>query len=120
LLADWHVTARDGQPAGPSQLSIEAELSSGRAEKLTVWALSSFGDEEKETDGPLQTTPDGRVLFRVRDTRLRPDRVLALRVSVQMPSAEKITRRITPILEFSASGHLHAVYPDDLTLSAKP
>jgi hypothetical protein len=120
LLADWRVIGRDGQAAGPSQLTIEAELSNGRTEKLTVWALSSFGDEEKETDGPLQTTPDGRVLFRVRDTRMRPDRVVALRVAVQTPSAEKFTRRVTPLLEFSASGHLHAIYPDDLTLSSKP
>jgi hypothetical protein len=120
LLADWRVIGRDGQGAGPSSVTIEAELNNGRIEKLTVWALSSLGDEEKETDGPLVTTPDGRILFRVRDTRMRPDRVVALRISARLPGGEEIRRRITPVLEFSAGGHLHAIYPDDLTLSSKP
>jgi hypothetical protein len=120
LLADWRVIGHDGQGAGPSQLTMEAELNNGRTENLTVWALSSLGDDEKETAGPLVTTPDGRILFRVRDNRMRPDRVVALRISVRLPGGETVTRRITPVLEFSASGHLHAIYPDDLTLSAKP
>jgi hypothetical protein len=118
LLADWSVTDRAGSGVGPSQLTIEAELTGGRTEKLSVWALNAFGDEEKETEGPLLTTADGRVLFRVRESRLRPDRVTALQVSVKAPpgwfSSE---RRITPVLEFSASGHLHAIYPDELKLS---
>ncbi len=121
LLADWRVTGRDGQGVGPSQLRIEAELTGGQTEKLSIWVLSGLGDEEKETAGPLVTTPDGRVLFRVRESRLRPDRVTALRVSVIGPNGgsggDNVSRRITPVLEFSASGHLHAVYPDNLTVS---
>jgi hypothetical protein len=117
LLADWRVTDRDGHGTGPSQVMLEVELTSGRTEKLSVWALSSDGDQEKETAGPLLTSPDGRVLFRVRDSRLRPDQVVALVVSVKGPGGETMSRRIAPVLEFSASGHLHAIYPDDLTLS---
>jgi hypothetical protein len=117
LLADWRVTDRDGHGTGPSQVMLAAELTSGRIEKLSVWALSSLGDEEKETAAPLLTTPDGRILFRIPDSRLRPDRVVALVVSVKGPGGETVNRRMAPLLEFSASGHLHAVYPDDLAIS---
>ncbi|GEM_PF-4142192 len=118
LLADWRVTSPDGQGAA-AQVTIQAELTNGRTENVTVWVLSAFGDEEKETAPPLATTPDGRVLFRVHDNRLRPDRVVALRVSAQA-GARRIEQRLAPILEFSASGHLHAIYPDSLILKLNP
>jgi hypothetical protein len=117
LLGDWRITSRDGKSVGPAQVVLEAELvGASKTEKLSVWMLVGSGDEEKETDGALVTTPDGRILFRVRESRLQPDRVAALRVSVQAPGWEGISRRITPVLEFSANGHLHAIYPDDLTI----
>jgi len=117
LLADWRVLDGTGKAVGAAKLTIEAELNSGRLEKLPAWALVGVGDEEKETEGPLETTPDGRSLFRIREARLRPDRIVALRVSVNARGFPALTKRITPAFEFSASGHFHAIYPDDLTMT---
>ena len=112
LLADWRVVDKAKNGAGPAKVALEAELSNGRTEKLNVWALSGLGDEEKETDGGFDTTPDGRVLFRVRESRFRPDRVVALRVKVEVAGHAPLEQRLLPVLEFSSSGHFHAVYPE--------
>jgi hypothetical protein len=112
LLADWRVVDKARHGVGPVKVALEAELSNGRTEKLSVWALSGFGDEEKETDGAFDTTPDGRVLFRVRESRFRPDRVVALRVKVEAAGRAPFELRLPPVLEFSSSGHFHAVYPE--------
>jgi len=116
LLADWRVVEKNADKTkhgvGPVKVALEAELSNGRTEKLSVWALSGNGDEEKETDGAFETTPDGRVLFRVRESRFRPDRVVALHVKVEAPGHAPFEQRLLPVLEFSASGHFHAIYPE--------
>jgi hypothetical protein len=112
LLADWRVVDKAKRGVGPVRVALEAELSNGRTEKLSVWALSGLGDEEKETNGGFDTTPDGRVLFRVRESRFRPDRVVALRVKVEAAGHAPVEQRLLPVLEFSASGHFHAIYPE--------
>lgn len=112
LLADWRVVDQAKHGVGPVKVALEAELSNGRTEKLSVWALSGNGDEEKETDGAFDTTPDGRVLFRVRESRFRPDRVVALHVKVEAAGHAPLERRLPPVLEFSSSGHFHAIYPE--------
>jgi hypothetical protein len=112
LLADWRVVDKNKRGVGPSRVALEAELSNGRSEKLTLWALSGIGDEEKETNAPFETTPDGRVLFRVRESHLRSDRVTAMRVRVEAPGHPPLILRIQPVLEFAETGHFHAVYPE--------
>ncbi len=112
LLADWRVLDKTKHGIGSAKVSLEAELTNGRTEKLTTWVLSSLGDEEKETDSAFETTPDGRALFRVRESRFRVDRVMALRVKVEAPGHAPFNLRLTPVLEFSSNGHFHAVYPD--------
>jgi hypothetical protein len=112
LLADWTVTDKAKRGIAAAKVSLDAELTNGRTEKLTVWVLAGLGDEEKETEGAFQTTPDGRAIFRVRESRLRLDRVMALIARVEAPGHAAVTARITPVLEFSSSGHFHAVYPE--------
>lgn len=114
LLADWRVVDAAGRSPGTVKVDLEAELNNGKTEKLTVWALSGSGDDEKESEGLVETTPDGRVLFRAREAAFRPDRIVALRVTVG-----STTKRLTPVLEFSAGGHFHAIYPDELTITLK-
>jgi hypothetical protein len=112
LLADWRVVDKAKRGVGPVKIALEAELVNGRTEKLSVWALSGQGDEEKETDGWFETTPDGRVLFRVRESHFRPDRVVALHIKLAAAGHAQFDQRLAPVLEFSSSGHFHAIYPE--------
>lgn len=113
LLADWHVVDSAKKGIGPVKVTLEAELTNGRTEKLSLWALSGLGDEEKPAEGMFQTdTPDGRVQFRVREARLNAERVAALRVKVEVAGHPAVERRVVPVLEFSSSGHFHSIYPE--------
>lgn len=111
LLAEWRVVDESGKGVGPARVALEAELPNGEREKLRVWIPA--GDEEKEVSGLLETTPDGRFVFRARESRLLADRVVALRVTVEMKGYASTVRRLRPTLEFSPSGHFFARYPEE-------
>ena len=111
LVAEWRVKAETGKGLGPARVTLEGIPARGAPQRLTVWVPA--GEEEKEVQGALETAPDGRFVFRVRESRIRPDRVVALVVKVEMEGYAPATQRLTPTLEFSESGHLFARYPED-------
>jgi hypothetical protein len=110
LLADWRVVNEKGEGVGGARVILEAEPGQGAPERLTLWVI--VGEQEKESTA-AETTPDGRFLFRVRESRLIPDRIAALRVTVEAKGFQTAHLRFTPVLEFSPSGHLFAKYPEE-------
>jgi len=111
LLADWHVVNESGQTVGGARVTLQVQPASGPAESLKVWAM--VADEEKEIAGVLETTPDGRFPFRVRESRLDVDRIVAIQVSVETQGYQPLHLRLNPVLRFSPSGHLYAKYPEE-------
>ena len=111
LLAEWRVVDEAGKGLGPSFVRLEAAPARGAPQKLTAWVPA--GDDEKEVEGDLETAPDGRFVFRVRESLIRPDRVVALVVKVEKDGYSPATLRLVPALEFSESGHLFARYPEE-------
>lgn len=110
LLADWQVIDESGKPVGDARLVLEAEPGKGNPEPVVLWVTA--GEQEKESDA-AETTPDGRCLFRVRESRINPDRIVALRVNVEAKGYRPAHLRYVPVLEFSPSGHLYAKYPEE-------
>ncbi len=121
LVAEWRVKDEAGKGLGPARVTLEAVPARGAPQKLTVWVPAD--EDEKEVEGQMETAPDGRFVFRARESLIRPDRVVALVVKVEMQGYAPATRRLTPALEFSESGRLFARYPEEgveITLSKKP
>ena len=111
LTAEWRVVNEAGQGVGPARVTLEAESARGARERLVAWVPDE--EKEREVPGVLETTPDGRFVFRVRESRLLADNVVALRVSVEMKGYAPATLRITPVLEFSSAGHFFPRYPEE-------
>ena len=115
LFADWRVVAQSGDDSGkgvgPASVILEVEPARGAPQKLNAWVITDDG--EKEISGSMDTNPDGRFVFRARESRLRPEDVIALRVTVSRPGFQPATMRIVPVLEFSEAGHFYARYPDE-------
>jgi hypothetical protein len=111
LLADWRVVNELGQPVGDARVTLQAQPARGAAETLNVWAM--IGDEEKELEGALTTTPDGRFPFRVRESRVAPNRIVAILVRVEAKGYQPLEMRLTPVLRFSPAGRLYPKYPEE-------
>lgn len=110
-LGEWRVVDQQGRPVGPAKVTFEALQRDGRRATFPVYMLVS--DEEKEINGPMDTDPAGRFLFRIRETHVAPDRVVALIVTAEMPGYVPRSERVYPALQFSETGHLYANYPEE-------
>lgn len=111
LVAEWRVVDDAGKGAGPARVILEAVPARGAPQRLSAWI--PVDEEEKHVEGGLTTDPEGRFVFRVNAARIRPDRTVALVVKVEMEGYPPATVRLTPVLEFSRSGHLFARYPEE-------
>ncbi len=110
LFADWRVTDEAGKGV-KARVTLEVEPARGSPQKLVAWVITDDG--EREITGTLDTTPDGRFVFRARESRLRPDDVIAIQVTANAPGYAPATARLAPVLEFSDTGHFYARYPDE-------
>ncbi len=111
LLADWRVVNESGQTVGGARVTVQVQPARGPAESLNLWTM--VGDEEKEVAGVLETTPDGRFPFRVRESRLSLERIVALQVTVEAKGYQPLQLRLNPVLRFSPTGHLFPQYPEE-------
>jgi len=111
LLADWRVKDESGQTVGGARVTLQAIPVQGSAEPLPVWTM--VGDEEKEVAGVVETTPDGRFPFRIRESRLTLDRIVAIQVSIGAKGYQPFQLRIEPVMRFSSSGHFYPQYPEE-------
>jgi len=121
VLGEWRVVDERGRGVGPARVTLEALQRDGRRTRFPVYLLGA--DEEKETDGQLETAPDGRFVFRIREGHLLLEKVVAVVVAAEMPGFEKNSMRVFPALQFSETGHLFAAYPEEeveIRLNRKP
>ncbi len=118
VLGEWRVTDENGRGIGPARIRLEGLLRQGPRVRFPVYLPA--GDGEKETDGQFESAPDGRFIFRIRETHLLPEKVVALVMSAEMPGFLPSSVRVFPALQFSETGHLFAAYPEeDVTLRLK-
>ena len=111
VLSEWRVVDEHGRGIGPARVTLEALLADGRRVRFPVYVFTADG--EKETDGQLETAPDGRFVFRIREFHLRPGKAVALVVAAEMPCFLPQSVRVFPLLQFSETGHLFAAYPEE-------
>lgn len=111
LLADWRVVDESGQMVGGARVTLQVQPAQGPPESLNLWAM--VGDQEKEFTGGLETTPDGRFPFRVRESRLDVDRIVAVLVNVEAKGYQPFQLRLIPVLRFSPTGRLYPKYPEE-------
>jgi hypothetical protein len=120
-LGDWRVVDQQGRRVGPAKVTFEALQRDGR--RVTFPVYVPVLDEEKEVNGPVNTDPAGRFVFRIREAHLAADRVVALIVTAEAPGYLPRSERIFPALQFSETGHLYAAYPEEgvkITLKPRP
>ncbi len=118
FLGEWRVTDENGRGLGPASVVLEAIQKDGKRLRFPVYIPA--GDGEKETDGKLENSPDGRFIFRIREAHLLPENVVALVLSAEMPGFHPNSKRVYPALQFSETGHLFAAYPEeDVVLTLK-
>ncbi len=121
FLGEWRVVDERGRGVGPARVTLEALQRDARRARFPVHVPAA--DDEKETDGQLETAPDGRFVFRIRESHLLPEKVVALVVTVEMPGFLPQSVRVFPVLQFSETGHLFAAYPEEdveIRLKRKP
>lgn len=110
-LAEWEVTDESGRGIGPARVTFEALQRNSRRSRFPVYI--PVADDEKETDGSFSTSPDGRIIFRIRESHILPDKVVGLAVTASAPGFQENRMTIYPALQFSETGHLFAAYPED-------
>lgn len=111
FLGEWRVVNERGRGIGPAQVTFEALQRDGRRARFPVYVPTM--DEEKETDGKMETDPAGRFAFRIREMHLLPEKVVALVVTAEMPGYLPHSERIFPALQFSETGHLYENFPEE-------
>ena len=111
FLGEWRVVDEAGRGVGPAHVKLEALLRDGSRSSFPVYVPTA--DEEKQVEGPVETAPDGRFVFRIREARLIPDRVVALLATAEAPGFLPHSVRIFPAMQFSETGHLYAAFPED-------
>lgn len=110
-LGEWQVTGQNGRGLGPARVTIEGLLRDGKKKRFPVYLPA--GDDEKETDGRFETPPDGRFVFRIRESHILPENVIGLIVTADVPGYFPAATRVFPVLQFSETGHLFAAYPEE-------
>lgn len=121
FLGEWRVVDERGRGVGPARVTLEALERDGRRARFPVYVPAA--DDEKETDGQLETAPDGRFVFRIREAHLLPEKAVALVVTAEMAGFERHSVEVFPALQFSETGHLFAAYPEEeveIRLKRKP
>jgi hypothetical protein len=114
FLGEWRVVDEKGHGIGPAGIVFEAQERAGERSRFPVFVETADG--EKETDGATNTDPAGRLPLRVAEAHLRPDRVVAMVVTVELNAYQPRVIHLYPELQFSASGHLYPVYPEEFTI----
>ena len=111
VLGEWQVVNERGRGIGPAKVTLEALLRDGRRVRVPVYLFTADG--EIETDGQLETAPDGRFFFRIPESRMRPEKVVALVVTAEMPGFLPNSVQVVPVFQFSETAHLFAAYPEE-------
>jgi hypothetical protein len=119
VVGEWRVVDAQDHGIGPAKVTFEGLRPDGRRSTFPLYVVA--GEEERQVDGPLDTDPAGRFVFRIRETHIVPDRVAGLVVTAEMPGYSPHSERIFPVLQFSETGHLFASYPEEgVRIALKP
>ena len=111
VLGEWQVVNERGRGIGPAKVTLEALLRDGSRVRVPVYLFTADG--EIETDGQLETAPDGRFFFRIPESRMRPEKVVALVVTAEMPGFLPNSVQVVPVFQFSETAHLFAAYSEE-------
>lgn len=117
LLGDWRVVNGTNRPIPLARAVFEAQDQHGRRTRFPVYLATIDGDQE--TDGQVQADPAGRIAFRVNEAHILPNRTVALVISVDAPGFHPRSVHVYPAYQFSETGHLYAVYPDEYQIEMK-
>ncbi len=111
VLGEWQVVNEQGRGIGPAKVTLEALLHDGSRARVPVYEFTAEG--EKETGGQLEAAPDGRFVFRIPESHLRPAKAVALVATAEMPGFLPNSVQVVPALQFSETGRLFAAYPEE-------
>ena len=111
VVGEWQVENEQGRGIGPAKVVLEALLRDGSRVRVPVYLFTAEG--EKKTSGPLETAPDGRFVFRIPESHLRPENAVALVLTAEMSGFLPTSVRVFPALQFSETGRLFAAFPEE-------
>lgn len=117
FLGEWRVVDERGRGVGGARVTIESLDRAGRRATFPLYIPVDEG--EKQNEGAVQAAPDGRFVFRIRETQIVPDEVAALIVTVDAPGFAPRSVHVFPVLQFSETGHLYEAYPEEYVIPLK-